>query len=234
VRVNDTATAGAGQRLVSVLTGDRDRADKLAAIEAVAGWVVAVGRATRQNPASLDDWRRRLAADVLPYWEQRGLPAGMADRLAAVPSVLVHGDLWSWNVNVDGDHFTVFDWESSGRHGPPLVDLVYFLVDTLTLVADPGAADRGALAARLLRGELPESGVLFRWLSRYAAELGLEPDAVGPLVTACWLEHGLERAQQVEAGRPLPAALPPDQVLAPLWLADPALGPHWRVPATAH
>ena len=149
--------------------------------------------------------------------------------------MLQHNDLGSWNVVARPRlGFTVLDWESARRHGLPLWDLLYFLVDVLPQVDGARTEEeRTGTAIRLLRGESPSSRVLFRWLQRVVEETGLPTDAVGPIATLCWLHHGLShlarsgKAESVEEGSA--AELPPVERIAPAWLADPALGPGWSV-----
>jgi hypothetical protein len=149
----------------------------------------------------------------------------------AIPGVLQHNDLGSWNIAADGTEFTVLDWESARPVGLPLWDLVYFLTDALTALDGPAPStlkvDR---MLRLLGGRSPESPTLFAHVSRTAQALGLERGAVGSIVTLGWLHHALSAparrravavASSVDGGPALGR-------LALGWLTDPALGSRWR------
>src|SRR5207247_3457676 len=91
----------------------------------------------------------------LPRWTDRGAPGNLVAKLPELPAVLQHNDLGSWNIVVGpGGGFTALDWESARRHGFPLWDLLYFLVDVLPLVEGAETPEeRTTLALRLLRGE---------------------------------------------------------------------------------
>ena len=80
----------------------------------------------------------------------------LVDALGEVPAVLQHNDVGSWNVVVDGDDFTVLDWEDCVRHGLPLWILLYFLADSaahIDGITDP--SERGPHFERLFLGEAP-------------------------------------------------------------------------------
>lgn len=205
-----------------------------ALLDRIAGWVVDLGSATASPAAELVPERGRLARDVLPHWRRSGAPADLVDGLPPLPAALVHNDLGSWNVISDGRSFAAVDWESARPSGLPLWDLCYFLADTLARIDGP--ADPGTLLRRtldLFRGTSPHSPLLFRWIRTAATRLQVSPDAVGPVVTLCWLHHGLSAAARARAlGGTAPAAPGHLAMLAEPWLADPALGPTWRAWST--
>ncbi len=225
-------TAAVGERLSTLVGRARGGRAALEAIEEIAAWIVRVGLETAAAPAALQEERERLARGVLPRWAERGASRDLVDRLPELPAVLQHNDLGTWNVVAGEEGFTVLDWESARRHGLPLWDLLYFLVDVLPqLDGARSAEERSAQALRLLRGEAASSPVLFAWLRRAVEEMGIPPEAVGPVATLCWLDHGLSHvarsvaAERIEAGSA--GAVPPVERIAPAWLADPALGPAW-------
>jgi len=124
------------------------------------------------------------------------------------------------------------DWESARRHGLPLWDLLYFLMDALPLLEGAATPEqRVSAAVRILRGESESSAVLFQWLRRAVSAAAVPADAVGAVTTLCWLHHGLSHVpRRAAADRTEPgsaAALSPIDLLAPIWLQDPALGSGW-------
>lgn len=221
-------TAAAGEALKRLLSRPTARETKLAALSAVAEWIVEVGSATSHPGGGAAG---RLAAGA------RGvLDPSVADDVVAaaddLPAVLAHDDLGSWNVirGTDGG-FVAVDWESARPDGFPLWDLVYFLTEALA-TAD-AAVDGGwdDYVRALFRGELRSSPFLFNWIARAVAELELPADRIGPLLTLCWLHHSrshVRRGDAVErhhAG--IPTTVPPLERVAALWLADSQLGPRW-------
>jgi hypothetical protein len=222
-------SAAIGRRLSTLLGGNR-RIDR-ETIDAVASWLVRLAKETAEPPAALEAERRRLADETLPRWASIGAPQDLVACLPSLPAVLQHNDLGTWNVVVGRRTFTVLDWESARRHGLPLWDLLYFLVDALPLLE--GARDLrertdGALAA--LRGDSPYSPLLFSWIRRAVEASGTPPQAVGSIATLCWLHHGLShRGRAISVERVASeVTIPPVERIAPLWLADPALGPGWN------
>jgi hypothetical protein len=219
-------TAAVGERLSTLLPRDPRRGRR--AVDDVAAWVAEVAVETAVRGA-LGEELARLERDVLPRWEA---PRDLLDGLAALPAVLQHNDLGTWNIVSAGpSSFTILDWESARGHGAPLWDLLYFLVDALAqLDGATGAEARADHAIRLLRGELPASRVLFEWVRRSVRQLKLPPETVGPLATLCWLHHGLSHvARGAKAERVgTEAPIPPVERIAPIWLRDPLLGPGWN------
>ena len=61
--------------------------------------------------------------------------------------------------------------------------------------------------------------------------LGLEPAAVGPIVTLGWLHHGLSRVARSAAAEAVAPALRADETygewMVRVWLFTPGLGPTW-------
>jgi hypothetical protein len=151
------------------------------------------------------------------------------DELPAVPGVLLHNDLGSWNVVVSGGAFTVLDWEDAVRHGLPLWDLFYFLADAAVHLDE--AADPREHFERLFLGEASSSELLFEWTRTMVEALELPPDAVGRIATLCWLQHGLTgRRRAADAEDPRPRTHVAEGMLHELaerWLRHPGLGPGW-------
>ncbi|MGH3072976.1 MAG: aminoglycoside phosphotransferase family protein [Gaiellaceae bacterium] len=224
-------SAAVGQRLIGFLHTAAPRREKLRAIEAVAGWTLAVARHTRAAPARLEPERDRLRQHVLPKWP--GAPAELADELAAVPGVFQHRDLGSWNVVVRPGGFTVLDWEDAVLDAPPLWDLWYLLEDALAHLDGAAGPDaRESHFVRLFRGELPASAILFRWTRQTVEVLDLPVDVVSTLATLCWLNEGLghhERVSAIERYAPgTERARTQHERMGELWLSTPGLGLGWN------
>ena len=198
-------------------------------VERIAAWVLQMGTATAAPAAALQPERQRLEREVLPAWRPLGVPDDLVAALPDLPAVLQHNDLGTWNVMTDGHAFMAVDWESARSAGMPLWDLCYFLADALPRAEGP--ADPGTYLARtlsLFAGRSPHSPVLFGWVRAAVEALQIPPAAVGPLVTLCWLHHGLSaelrgRALAASAAAPLGHLA----LLGRHWLADPALGSSW-------
>jgi len=226
-------TAAPGGRLRSLLQGRLSWTKKLERVDEVAGWLVDIGRSTAGAPESLQPERARLEREVLPEWLALGARTDLVSGLPPLPGVLQHNDVGTWNVLVDEAGFTVVDWESARRWGFPLWDLVYFLTDALGALSGASTpAEEDDHARRLFRGDASTSSVLFGWIRRAVEALELPGDVVGPVITLCWLHHGLShlaRGETLEREAPgHQAALPAAERIGPIWLSDPALGPTWE------
>jgi hypothetical protein len=226
-------TAAPGGRLRSLLQGRLSERKKLERVNEVARWIVDIGRSTAGPPDSLQPERLRLEREVLPEWPALGARTDLVSGLPALPGVLQHNDVGTWNVLVDGAGFTVVDWESARRWGFPLWDLVYFLTDALGALSGAATpAEEDDHARRLFRGDASTSPVLFGWIRRAVEALQLPGDAVGPVITLGWLHHGVSHlARGAALDREAPghqAALPAAERIGPIWLSDPALGPTWE------
>jgi len=228
-------SAAVGARLTHLLLGRAPRTEKERAIEAVAAWTLDVARSTARGPEELAAERRRLAEEVVPRWHDHGVPPDLVDRIGPVPGVLQHNDLGSWNVVARSPaEFTAVDWESGRAVGLPLWDIVYFLADALTHLDGASTSNerRDEHNLRLFRGELPSSEILFRWLRRTVEALAIPNESVGPIVTLCWLHHGLSGgARRATADLHTPgdaaAQLADAERIARLWLRGDGLGPGW-------
>lgn len=227
-------TAAVGRKLTLFLQRRGNLETKRRLIEAIANWLLEVAVSTRSSPEALLPERARLRDEVLPLWHQYDV-AGLVDSVAPTPAVLQHNDPGCWNIIVDGEQFTAVDWESARRYGFPLWDLFYFLTDALIHLdgEDDPPARRDAHTARLWRGEVPSSQVLFEWIQRAATSSGIRADDVPKIVTLGWLHHGsspLRRASLggehgVHVGGPDAVALR----AATIWMTVPELGTRWSV-----
>ena len=227
-------TAARGRLLTGFLVSDRRAQDRLDAIEEIADWLVRVAVETASEPPGIRPELDRLTRDVIPAWQHAGATPELLDGLDRLPAVLQHNDLGTWNIVIAPGGFTAVDWESARRHGLPLWDLWYLLVDALAQIDRvSGLEDRERHFVRLFRGELPASKLLFEWTRRAAEASNVPGEAVGRIATLCWIHHGLSPTERLNDLRSvLPAALPQywhefSQGVARAWLREAGLGPRW-------
>jgi hypothetical protein len=225
-------TAAVGHRLRELLIRPGAADGKLRRIERVAAWIVEAARETRTTPTALADERTRLRDEVIPRWRELGAGPELVDDLPELPAVLQHNDVGSWNIVVQGDDFTLVDWESAREHGLPLWDLFYFLADALALVdGETSGESRHRHTAALFRGERPSSRLLFGWTRTAVESLELPEQAVGSIATLCWLHHSLSHVgRRASLDLLAPRSISPihgTELVAETWLSDPALGPRW-------
>jgi len=165
-----------------------------------------------------------LAALIEPRLEASPLEAGLvADVLARlrgvrVPTVAVHGDLTMSNVLVSGHSLAVVDWRQARRHGAPVGDLVYMLVDAV--LATGRVRDRVAAFAACFARPGPHARRCDVAVARLAGRLGLTPDQVECAALAAWAEHAAnEAASAPTSSRPFHAillrALQPSSTIEP-------------------
>lgn len=221
-------TAASGGRLWTTLVAPGSERLKRRLVGEIAEWLLSVARETATPSEHLAPELDRLVRDVVPRWSEQGVTVELVRGLPPLPAVLQHNDMGCWNIIAGDTGFTVVDWESARRHGLPLWDLAYFLTDALTTL-EGGRDDDGL---RLLRGESARSAFLFDWIRRGARALAIPEEAIAPIVTLGWLHHGLSLGARAETlGRTGGGeAVSPALVgrLAPIWLADPALGIQWK------
>jgi hypothetical protein len=220
-------TAAVGEPLIAHLRGRSSRATKLATVDSIAEWILAVA-ATGPRDVPPEAELRYLERDVLPHWTGRGAPRDLVTRVEDVPGAHVHGDLYLENLIVRPDGFTAIDWEDAQPDGLALSDMLDFLLGALFVLDQPQGLGEAEAKARLLRGESDLSGVLFAWLRRAVQTLELEPAAVAPLVTLRILDAASAWRRYDALGEGEVADALPHERLAELWLSDPALGPDWN------
>jgi hypothetical protein len=206
-------TAALGAPIVYLLRTPGHGKRKRALIEAVAHWLIEAG-VTSARPGGIAG---ALGELVFPDGLAAELgvdPSELMQGLETLPSVLEHHDFASTHVLVDGESFTIIDWEEARAEGLPLTDLAFFLAHVLPSLdgeLDDPAYGRREAFARLFRGESSSSPLLFEMLREAAARLEIPLEAVGPLLSLMWL--------RVSEG--------PRRHLAEVWFSDPALGPAW-------
>lgn len=198
-------SAAAGQTLSTFLRTRRSRSAKIRRLSQVGEWVAELAQRTLAPAEELKELRERIASEYAD-----GPRRHLIDTLPSVGAVLQHGDLGLTNVLVDGNDFTVIDWEHA-RMGFPLLD-VCSLARTALPELDQVPLDENARAdylVRAFRGETASSPLLFEWVRAAAAAAHLPPHAVGPLIGLGWEMLG-------------------KHLLVERWLADPALGTSWN------
>jgi hypothetical protein len=102
-----------------------------------------------------------------------------------LPVVFAHGNFWIGNVlfGCDGRVSGVIDWDCAAREGLPLVDAVYLLVRTESLIDKSSV---GQAVADWLRRRRAASGGL---IERYCRALSIPPALVEPLTYLSWILH---------------------------------------------
>jgi hypothetical protein len=198
----------------------------------VADWILEVGRRTSASADALVMERRRLEHEIVPRWHASGASSDLVARVPPVPAVVQHNDLGSWNIVIEASGFTVLDWESARERGLPLWDLFYFLADALAVLDGSTSGDkRHVHTARLFRGELSSSAMLFDWTRRAVAALEVPVEAVGKIATLCWLHHSLSHVRRsgliASLANGSTEPVHGTENVAAAWLADPALGEGW-------
>jgi glycosyltransferase involved in cell wall biosynthesis len=195
------------------LLGEGSRAGRLAVVqEAVAGELlldalrpenfeavamrvteVLVELARSGDRTPTDDWRRRLVAEPLAWFERYFDTAvgPRLDGLGDLPPACEHRDCSPWNILLRpaGDP-VLLDWESAEPDGLPGMDLVYFLANC-AFVLD-GALESGRTResySQLLDPATPHGRVAAKAIEAYTAALGVSADEFRRLRLLCWIVH---------------------------------------------
>jgi len=223
-----------GYRLTDLLRRRMPRDEKVGVIDAVAAWILELGRQTLGDASALQEERDRVTREVVPRWAGVGITPTLVESIPNIPSVVEHGDIGAYNVIAKGpDEFSVIDWESVREHGFPLWDLTFFLADAL-LQLDGAETEptQNQHTAQLFRGEIPSSAILFRWIRAGVEAFGIPPEAVGPLVTLCWLCNGIVDEVRGETRGSLGVGERWGEVgarrIAQVWVNEIGLGPTWN------
>lgn len=162
------------------------------------------------------DWRQRLVADPLDWFERHfgAVPAAreLLDGLGDLPATIEHRDCSPWNLLLTpGGDPVLLDWESAEPAGLPGLDLVYFLANC-AFVLD-GALESGRTRetyARLLDPATPHGRVAAAATAEYAQALGISAEDLRRLRLLTWVVHSRSdyRHLRLESrGEPSAAAL---------------------------
>jgi hypothetical protein len=166
---------------------------------AAADWLVELAGQTASAPRA-SWWPRLVEATVAEFQENFGVivdqqkldqaRASLA-QLTDLPLVCEQRDFSPWNVLIDADdNWIVLDWESAELDGLPARDLIYFL--TYLAFFRAGAMESGHYreAYRDLLNPQSETGAVFtECLTRYTAQVGIDPAALKPLRLLTWMSH---------------------------------------------
>lgn len=153
--------------------------------------LVELARASEGAPS--EDWRRRLIAEPVAWFERHfDTPVGeRLDALGDLPAACEHRDCSPWNILIGpGGEPVLLDWESSEPQGLPGPDLVYFLANC-AFVLD-GALESGATResyARLLDPATAHGRVAAAAIADYRAALGISEEDFSRLRLLTWIVH---------------------------------------------
>ncbi|QYG92257.1 phosphotransferase [Iamia sp. SCSIO 61187] len=117
-----------------------------------------------------------------------------------VPTVVVHGDLGTWNLLVVDGRVRILDWESAAAGGPPLWDLAYLARS----YAVRSGRRRGLTRARAIDRHLVEGSALTTtlagWFARYRDHVGLDPELGEALFHTCWMHRAVKESARLAPG----------------------------------
>jgi len=147
--------------------------------------------------ATGDDWRRRLVAEPLDWFEQHFPFAPVAearsllDGLGEVPAAVEHRDCSPWNVIITpAGEPVLLDWESSEPAGLPGPDLVYFLANCAFVLDKALESGRTRESyARLLDPTSPHGRIAAKAIGGYTAALGISGEDFRRLRLFTWITH---------------------------------------------
>jgi aminoglycoside phosphotransferase (APT) family kinase protein len=187
----------------------------LRGLELATDWLIALARAT-MRPATAESLRAVALQPVEQYADlladdgaQRELLSATATHVASwagsLPDVMVHHDFAPWNVLTDGERIFVIDWEHATR-GLPLSDLLFLLMHSVWQSHPRPDAARESLDLLALIGAPSQSNPMLaagqRLIGRYLAELGVDREAIRPILVVGLVQQALhQRSRLLEAGQ---------------------------------
>lgn len=124
-----------------------------------------------------------------------------ATRRETLPLVWQHTDFGPWNVYRDGNRISVIDWEV-GRHGPALVDLLYFATHwSRALAARTTTAERVRHFEELFLTSVPKGPMgyaIHRQIGEYMRALDMSPSLFPFILVYMLLEQAIERGLRLD------------------------------------
>lgn len=180
----------------------------LAADAAAAVTELAVASRGRTTGAALAD---ALAGLLARYVELQHPPPAVADELArqilvvatrtAVPTVVVHGDLGTWNLLVVDGRVRILDWESAGTGGPPVWDLAHLVRSYAVRAGRARGLPRAqAIGRHLVKGS-PLTRTMAGWMRAHRDSLGIDPELGEALFHTCFLHRAVKEASRLGPGQ---------------------------------
>jgi aminoglycoside phosphotransferase (APT) family kinase protein len=160
----------------------------------------------RLHAASRDDhvlelatWNRHFqpVIDAVAAFAKRHDPTGGCERIGrylrdqlvdqSVPMVFAHGNFWIGNLLVDSAQGLtgVIDWDSAVERGLPMVDLLYLLVRTESLIE---GGSLGGAVAKWIASDL-QGVAVHPLVEEYCREFSIPATWLRPLFLYCWIQH---------------------------------------------
>lgn len=176
--------------------------------DAVVDFLAELATATRGTG---DDAPAALGRLVAQFVDVVAPPAEIADRLAAdvaalssqpkpLPSVLMHGDLGTWNIRVAPDgRPLLLDWEAGELRGVPLWDLFYLFRNR---AFSPVAARPGDLVGPCLLDDPVLAPRLRDAVRRIAGRIDLPTTLVPALFRLCWVHRAVKESTRRRTADP--------------------------------
>ena len=225
----DVEEAAVGTPLIAYLSGPFSATKKWAAIDAVAKWLLELSRPDARAGRGVTEGEERNVRNFRGH-----LPDSIVEKLARVPRVLEHGDLWSANVIYSRPgRFSVIDWDYLSFSGLALRDLVGFLGEASSRVDGAVSVQEADVHfVGVFSGSHPSSVRVLTWIRRAVSVLGVNPLDAGALIgfgLADLAQRRREEADQPAASVAFAEAVEPSIRRAKLWFATPGLGYSWHL-----
>ena len=186
--------AVAGESLLDALRPESFEATATA----VTRLLIELAKGRPQSP----DWRQRLVAEPLDWFEQHFEPTvgSLLDGLGDMPGACEHRDCSPWNVLMTpaGDP-VLLDWESAEPAGLPGLDLVYFLANCAFVLDKALESGRTRETyARLLDPATPHGRVAAAAIAEYTSALGISAADFRRLRLLTWVVHSRSDYRHLE------------------------------------